>query len=213
MTICASVAADHGEPRRRQGWLLIRSAVRFPLRFRRPGAAPAGPLPADQWQFRESAVQPRQPGGLLRMGGDGRSRIEELYKALLGVVHGPAGVAVGGDCCPRGAPRLAGAPSIDAKPSTPSRISHRRGPPTPQHLDQPPSTAHLPCRLMSGDRTLRPHSPSGPPAPVIKCSASPAPPMVPKAVVGLNRRWGPTDPPSDRRPGCGPCVRGGWPTR
>ena len=46
---------------------------------------------------------PQQPGGLFRVGGDGRSGVEELDEALLGVVRGPAGVAVGGERRPRGA--------------------------------------------------------------------------------------------------------------
>ena len=40
-------------------------------------------------------VLPDQTGRLLRIGGDRRAGVEELHEALLGVVRGPAGVAVG----------------------------------------------------------------------------------------------------------------------
>lgn len=53
--------------------------------------------PREQRQRREGEILPQQPRGLLRVGGDRRRRVEDLGEAVIGVVRGPARVAVRGE--------------------------------------------------------------------------------------------------------------------
>lgn len=81
-----------------------RPARPYPASARRPWRQLSpGLLPADQGHHWKGVVLPEPAGGLLRVGGDSRSDIEELHEALLGVVRWPAGVAVSRECRPRGA--------------------------------------------------------------------------------------------------------------